>query len=259
MVCLSCLCACYDLHLVLWPSSSDAGEVDLPLVCFQVLADVLSKLTIYAAYLLYSALTRGLTLYDSFPRCSAPTHLLPCLFLSRTDAHGEGYFPPRLSCVCLRLTQSINYVPLQVIRLHKSILLIVQYKYLKSCSKDFILKNLILCTRSCGTAFIPQHSWLLQFRQTEICLVEMICTKLYQLWRGILEGPALKYFYMIHRGGLSCVCACACLGACVSCVFLRACVCVQGYVFLFLCVRVSCVRVYVGVRACMCVHVCVHK
>jgi len=25
--------------------------------------------------------------------------------------------------------------------------------------------------------------------------------QLYQLLRGILEGPALKYFYMIHRGG----------------------------------------------------------
>ena len=43
---------------------------------------------------------------------------------------------------------------LQVTRFHKSILLIVQYKYLKSCSEDFILKNLILRTRSCGTVFM---------------------------------------------------------------------------------------------------------
>ena len=36
-----------------------------------------------------------------------------------------------------RPTQSIMYVPLQVNRFQKSILLIVQYKYLKSCSGDF--------------------------------------------------------------------------------------------------------------------------
>jgi len=36
-----------------------------------------------------------------------------------------------------RPTQSIMYVPLRVNRSQKSILLIVQYKYLKSCSGDF--------------------------------------------------------------------------------------------------------------------------
>ena len=36
-----------------------------------------------------------------------------------------------------RPTQSIMYVPLQVNRFQKSILVIVQYKYLKSCSGDF--------------------------------------------------------------------------------------------------------------------------
>ena len=68
------------------------------------------------------------------------------------------------------------YVPLLVNRFQKSIELIVQYKYLKSCSEGFILKNLILRARSCGTALITQHSWLLHFRQAEICLVEIICT-----------------------------------------------------------------------------------
>jgi len=38
------------------------------------------------------------------------------------------------------------------------ILLIVQYKYLKSFSKDFIVKNLILRTRLLGTNFITQPS-----------------------------------------------------------------------------------------------------
>ena len=90
----------------------------------------------------------------------------------------------------IRPTQSIIYVPLQVIRLHNNILLIVQYKNLKSCSEDFILKNLILRTRSCGTAFITQHSWLLHFRQAEICLVEIICTTVVPASKGHLEGAS---------------------------------------------------------------------
>jgi len=68
------------------------------------------------------------------------------------------------------------YVPLLVNRFQESILLIVQYKYLKSCSEDLILKNLILRTKSCGTALITQHSWLLHFSQVKICLAAMICT-----------------------------------------------------------------------------------
>ena len=41
------------------------------------------------------------------------------------------------SCTCIRPTQSVVYVPLQVNQLHKSISLIGQYRYLKSCSGDF--------------------------------------------------------------------------------------------------------------------------
>jgi len=66
----------------------------------------------------------------------------------------------------------------------------VQYKYLKSCSEDFILKNLILRTRLCGTAFITQHSWLLHFCQAEICLVEMICTTVVPAAKGHLGGAS---------------------------------------------------------------------
>ena len=36
------------------------------------------------------------------------------------------------------------------------VLLIVQYKYLKSCSEDCMLQDLILRTRLCGTGFVPQ-------------------------------------------------------------------------------------------------------
>jgi len=90
----------------------------------------------------------------------------------------------------IRTTQSIIYVPLQVIRFHKSIVLIVQYKYLKSCSEDLILKGLILRTRSCGTAFITQHSWLLHSVQAEICLVEMISTTVVPASKGHIGGAS---------------------------------------------------------------------
>jgi len=97
------------------------------------------------------------------------------------------------------------YILFQVSNFHKSILLIVQYKYLKSSSEDFILKN-------------PTKIWLsAQDRVVLLLLLNIVgffistrkksawqkwfVPQLYLLRRGILEGPALKYFYMIHRGG----------------------------------------------------------
>jgi len=53
-----------------------------------------------------------------------------------------------------RPTQFIIYLPLQVIRFQKNILLIVQYKYFKSRCRDFILQNLILRIGSCGTGLV---------------------------------------------------------------------------------------------------------
>jgi len=76
---------------------------------------------------------------------------LSCLFA----AHPCVFDAQSFNC----LTQSIIYVPLQVNRFQKSILLIVQYKYLKTCSEDFIPQNLILRTRLCSTGVIPQPSW----------------------------------------------------------------------------------------------------
>ena len=58
--------------------------------------------------------------YESSPPCRVSRHL-------RMSILWECLFRP---------TQSIMYVPLQVNRFQKSILLIVQYKYLKSCSGD---------------------------------------------------------------------------------------------------------------------------
>ena len=81
-----------------------------------------------------------------------------------------GHFPQKspidVSYLC-HPTQSIMYVPLQANRFKKIILLIVQYKYLKSCSRRFYCPNLILRTRLCGTMFITQPSCLFDFRPTE--------------------------------------------------------------------------------------------
>jgi len=93
------------------------------------------------------------------------------------------------------------HVPLLVNRFQKSGSLIVQYKYLKSCSEDFILQNLILRTRSCGTGFITKPSWLLHFQPTKMVGRKCFVPVRYQLRRGISGGPALKYFCMIHRVG----------------------------------------------------------
>jgi len=82
-----------------------------------------------------------------------------------------------------------------------SILLIVQYKYSKSCSGDFnspesdpphkIMRYWFYYSIWMGFSFSTDHAGL----------VEMICTTDVPLSKGHLGGPALKYFYMIHRGG----------------------------------------------------------
>jgi len=67
----------------------------------------------------------------------------------------------------------------------------------------FILRvqNLILRTRSCGTGFITQSSWFFHFYLTTLVWWKCFVLHFYQFRRGIWGGPALKYFYMIHRGG----------------------------------------------------------
>jgi len=75
-------------------------------------------------------------------------------------------------------------------RFQKSILLIVEYKYLKSCSENFIFQHLILRTRSCVAGFITQHSWFVHFRLTEICQTEMFCTTVVPAPKGHLGGAS---------------------------------------------------------------------
>ena len=74
-----------------------------------------------------------------------------------------------------RPTQSVMYVPLQVNRFPESILLIVQYRYLKSCSGDFyspesdpphkIMRYWLYYSVWLGFSFPPDR----------ICQVQMIC------------------------------------------------------------------------------------
>jgi len=84
---------------------------------------------------------------------------------------------------------------------YKSILPLVEYKYLKCCSKDSTVQDLILGTRLCGTGFIPQHCWVADFHLTKMVRRNFFVPGLYQLWKGKSAGLALEYFYMIHRVG----------------------------------------------------------
>jgi len=89
-----------------------------------------------------------------------------------------------------RPTQSVMYVPLQVNTLHENILLIVQYKYLKSCSGDFyspesdpphkIMRYCFYYSIWLGFSFPPDHAGL----------VEMICTTVVPVTKGHLGGAS---------------------------------------------------------------------
>jgi len=72
---------------------------------------------------------------------------------------------------------------------------------LKSRSGDFILQNLILRTRLCGTGFITEPSCVFDFRLTEICQSETICIGGVPGLKRHVGGADPSIFYMIHRGG----------------------------------------------------------
>jgi len=104
-----------------------------------------------------------------------------------------------------RPTQSMMYIPFQVNTFHKIILLIVQYKYWKSCSEDFILKNPSKIWSSAQDHAVLDSllnivGFFISARQKSACR-KWFVPQLYQHRRGIFEGPALQYVYMIHRCG----------------------------------------------------------
>ena len=78
------------------------------------------------------------------------------------------YSPLRVKDTLHRPTQSMIYVHFLVNRFEKSILLIVQYKYSKSCAEDQMFQDLILRTRLCGTSFITHPGWLTYFHATKM-------------------------------------------------------------------------------------------
>jgi len=86
-------------------------------------------------------------------------------------------------CTSSVLAKTINdlcsLTLVQVNWFQKFIWLIVQYKYLKSCSKDFVLQHLILRTRLWGTEFITQPSGVFDF-----CLYWRVTSFEKAFWRG---------------------------------------------------------------------------
>jgi len=113
----------------------------------------------------------------------------------------ESPFHLRIRRIRIRPTQSIMYVPLQVNRSQKCVLLIVQYKYIKSCSGDLyspesdppheIMRYWIYYSTQLSFGFPPDR----------ICQVEMICIGGVPVLKRHFGGAGPQIFYMIHRGG----------------------------------------------------------
>jgi len=104
--------------------------------------------------------------------------------------------------IYIRPTQSIMHVPLQGNRFQKIDLRIVQYNYLRSCSKHFVLQNLILRTKFCGTGIITQPIvfWISAWQKS--VKRKWFVLSVYQFWKGVSAGPALKYLtWLIGAGG----------------------------------------------------------
>jgi len=92
----------------------------------------------------------------------------------------KSFFFQLLSIQPARTTQLMMYLPLRVNRFQIIILLTVKYKYLKSCSKRFILQNLILDTRLCSIGFITQPSWVSDFGLTNMVRRKRFVLAVYQ-------------------------------------------------------------------------------
>jgi len=100
-----------------------------------------------------------------------------------------------------RPTQSIMYVSLQVNRSQKCILLIVQYKYIKSCSGDFY-------SPESDPPFKIMRYWVYYstqlvfgFPSDRICQVETICIGGVPVLKRHFGWAGPSIFHMIHRGG----------------------------------------------------------
>jgi len=94
-------------------------------------------------------------------------------FNVRIPANGDGQFPlegiliPNLHSGA-SVTQSVMYVSLQVNIFNESILLIVQYKYSKSCSGDFYCPESYPPHSIMRYWFYTQSGWVFHFHQTTL-------------------------------------------------------------------------------------------
>jgi len=117
--------------------------------------------------------------------------------------HIHHLYVPHIDEV-IYVPQPMIYVPLLVNGFQKSILLIVQYAYFKSCSEDVLLQVLILRTSFCGTAFISQHCWFVDFHLINMIRRKRFVPVRYQLPKGKSSGQALPCLNMMHRVGWTC-------------------------------------------------------
>jgi len=146
--------------------------------------------------------------------------------------------------LCLRPTQSMINVPLQVNRFQESVWLIVQYKILKSCSSDFILQNLILHIISYCTGFITEPSWLINFHPTTM----VGANNLYQRGtssEGASRGdkPLFFFAWFIGSGGYR----------------LRKCLSrLHAYIYIW-CIHVHIyMHIYIDIYKYICIYQCKH-
>jgi len=106
-----------------------------------------------------------------------------CMYAQSITANGE--LTESTKCPCkeeswlsntkCRPTQSIMYVPLQVNTSQKYILLVVQYKYIKSCSGDFYSPESDPPHKIMRYWVYYSTQLCFWFPPDRICQVEMIC------------------------------------------------------------------------------------
>jgi len=102
----------------------------------------------------------------------------------------------------IRPTQSIMYVPLQVNRFRKSVLLIVQYKYLKSCSGDFYSQESDPPHKIMRYWLYYSICWFFHFHLTESVRWKWFVLAVYHLKIASRRGRTLIIFtWFIGAGG----------------------------------------------------------
>ena len=107
----------------------------------------------------------------------------PVLTIEDSVLHSDDYFESRLLRNGVFTDEHISgkYFTYRSVQIFKILF------------EDFILRNLILCTRSycTGSGFIAQPSWLLHFVPTKMVVRKMFCTTLVDLSRKFFREFSL--------------------------------------------------------------------